>query len=66
VLELEDNGRGMDGAAVRTTAVGPAGRGLDNMHTRAAQLGGTLKLASSAAGTLLRLQVPLAESAKLL
>lgn len=66
VLELEDNGSGMDGAAVRTPALGPAGRGLDNMHTRAAQLGGTLKLASSAAGTLLRLQVPLAESAKLL
>jgi signal transduction histidine kinase len=66
VLELEDDGRGMEGAALREAAVGTAGRGLDNMRARAAHLGGTLTLASSASGTLLRLQVPLPGSAELL
>jgi signal transduction histidine kinase len=54
VLEVEDDGGGMAAGAVP----GRAGRGLANMHTRAAQLGGTLQVSSTPAGTLLTLRVP--------
>lgn len=51
-VEIEDDGSGMvDGA--------PPGRGLANMHRRAASLGGTLEITSSAAGTRVRLGLPL-------
>ncbi len=57
VLEVEDNGRGFDQGATAPTA---GGRGLDNMRTRARQLGGALDVSSTRAGTCLTLRVPMA------
>jgi len=55
VLEVQDDGRGIGGAQA---AAHRAGRGLDNMGKRAAQLGGSLDVSSTAAGTLVTLRVP--------
>ena len=52
VLELADNGRGLV-EADRT-----AGRGLSNMRTRAARLGGRLSLGDAGPGVGLRLELP--------
>jgi signal transduction histidine kinase len=60
VLEVEDDGRGIGPAATPAGPTGGTGRGLDNMRSRAAQLGGTLHVSSTAAGTLLTLRVPMA------
>ena len=55
-LALADNGGGFDPAAQSS------GRsGLRNMRGRAAEIGGSLEIASSAQGTTVRLTVPLAE-----
>ncbi|MBB4220719.1 sensor histidine kinase [Variovorax guangxiensis] len=57
-IELQDNGRGFD------TQAAFAGRGLANMRTRAAALGGTLTVRSQPGETslLLRLPVPAAST----
>ena len=53
VLEVSDDGRGFDPAAPR------AGFGLDGLHARAAEVGGSVQLRSRpGAGTTLRLEVP--------
>jgi signal transduction histidine kinase len=51
-IELRDNGRGFDAEAKF------AGKGLTNMHTRAAALGGTLTVRSQPGETRLRLCLP--------
>lgn len=58
-LEIRDNGQGI-GAAMGK------GRGLSNVRRRAAALGGRLDLESSPAGTVLRLNLPCADSVDLL
>jgi signal transduction histidine kinase len=58
VLEVEDDGGGIDAGAAAGAVPGRPGRGLANMRSRAAQLGGTLEVSSTGAGTLLRLRVP--------
>ncbi len=53
VLEVCDDGRGFDPDAPRT------GFGLDGVHARAAEVGGSVRLRSTpGAGTTLRLEVP--------
>ena len=52
---LPQLGRGIGSA---DSMAGRVGRGLDNMKTRAAQLGGPLQVDSTAAGTLVTLRVP--------
>lgn len=53
VLEVRDDGRGFDPGAPRT------GFGLDGVHARAAEVGGSVLLRSEpGAGTTLRLEVP--------
>ena len=53
VLEVCDDGRGFDPDAPRT------GFGLDGVHARAAEVGGSVRLRSKpGAGTTLRLEVP--------
>ncbi|MET3380697.1 sensor histidine kinase [Variovorax paradoxus] len=51
-IELRDNGRGFDAEAKF------AGKGLTNMHTRAAALGGALTVHSQPGETCLRLRLP--------
>lgn len=51
-IELRDNGRGFDAEAKF------AGKGLTNMHTRAAALGGALTVRSKPGETSLRLRLP--------
>lgn len=59
VLEVEDDGKGFDPAAV-TDQSGPGGYGLPGMRERAELLGGELELGSSRGrGTSLRVSVPL-------
>jgi signal transduction histidine kinase len=55
-VELCDNGRGFDMNAVS------AGRGLANMRTRAAALGGVLTVRSQPGETCLRLRLPVPEA----
>ncbi|MBA3594456.1 MAG: hypothetical protein M3Q12_03250 [Pseudomonadota bacterium] len=50
-MEVQDNGAGMPGS-------GRPGRGLDNMRSRAARLGGGIELEPAHPGTRLRLQFP--------
>lgn len=52
-IEVRDDGRGF-----APGALGSGGRGLRNMHERAAALGGTLQVASDDAGTLVKLTLP--------
>jgi signal transduction histidine kinase len=54
VVEVRDNGRGFD------TAAGHAGHfGLDSMRSRAAEIGGRIKIASAPGnGTLVQVRVP--------
>ncbi|MFC5495926.1 sensor histidine kinase [Caenimonas terrae] len=59
VLEVKDDGRGIGPAAPTDAGAARAGRGLHNMRNRAAQLGGTLRIDSTAAGTVLTLRVPM-------
>lgn len=56
LLEVADDGRGFDHAAPAPAA---GGRGLDNMRTRARQLGGALQVSSTGAGTRLTVRVPM-------
>ncbi len=51
--ELENDGRSFDGAP------GPTGRGLHNLHSRAAELGGSLAYEALPSGTRVRLRIPL-------
>jgi signal transduction histidine kinase len=60
VLEVEDNGGGIAPDTAADTAASRGSRGLANMRSRAARLGGTLDLHSAAGGTLLTLRVPMA------
>ncbi|PZQ55234.1 MAG: histidine kinase, partial [Variovorax paradoxus] len=54
-LEVEDEG---PRSPPRPPADAPAGRGIDNMRTRARQLGGTLELQHGVPGTRVRLRLP--------
>jgi signal transduction histidine kinase len=51
-LLVQDDGRGDAGA-------NPGGRGLGNMRTRAAKLGGALAVDFGSTGTAVRLEMPL-------
>ncbi len=53
VIEIRDDGRGLDGGHRQ-------GRGLPNMRRRADALGGTVTIDGSPAGTAVRLWLPLA------
>jgi two-component system sensor histidine kinase UhpB len=60
VLEVRDNGRGMEPEIVhrfRQTGAG-VGVGLMSMHERARELGGKLQLESSSTGTSVRITIP--------
>jgi signal transduction histidine kinase len=60
ILEVRDNGRGMDQAMLdrfRETATG-VGVGLMSMHERARELGGAFQVRSSSAGTSVRITIP--------
>jgi len=60
ILEVKDNGRGMQPEMVsrfRATGAG-VGIGLTSIRERVRELGGRLKLESSAGGTLLRVTIP--------
>ena len=59
VLEVEDDGGGIAPATIADPAGSRGSRGLANMRSRAARLGGTLDLRSTAGGTLLTLRVPM-------
>ena len=55
VLEIDDDGRGFDQSETRT-----GGQGLANLRTRAEDLGGVARVASSAAdGTTISIELPL-------
>jgi len=61
VLEVKDNGRGMQPEMVsrfRATGAG-MGVGLTSIRERVRELGGRLKLESNAEGTLLRVTIPI-------
>lgn len=64
ILQIADDGRGFDAknpsAESQTGKAG--GNGLPNMCRRASELGGSLKIGSSASGTIIRLEVPLANA----
>lgn len=60
VLEVEDDAGGIDLAAAAEPAASKLGRGLGNMRSRAASLGATLHLSSTAQGTRLTLRIPMA------
>lgn len=55
-LSVRDNGRGF---AHETASRASGGMGLQNMHARAARLGGTLEIRSSAIGTTLEMRCPI-------
>jgi len=57
-ITVEDDGQGFDVASGPGTA-GKAARGLHNMRSRAARCGAELELGSGAAGTRVRLTLPL-------
>jgi signal transduction histidine kinase len=61
VVEVADDGRGLEGAAVpETGGADGTGLGLASMHTRAEELGGALTVAGGpASGTCLRAELPL-------
>jgi signal transduction histidine kinase len=57
---MVDNGRGFDPHTVRADAGGRQGHGLENMHQRLTELGGTCQLESQAGqGTTLTFRLPL-------
>jgi len=60
ILEIRDNGRGMEQEMLhrfRETGVG-VGVGLMSIHERALELGGKVQLESSSAGTSVRVTIP--------
>lgn len=60
IAEVRDDGRGLDASLAELTADVNGGRGLRNMESRAAHLGGRFTVQSSPGeGTYLRLTVPL-------
>ncbi len=59
VLEIEDDGVGMD--CESEPAMG-AGVGIQGMHARVAQLGGTLTLSSAGHGVLVRTVLPVLDA----
>jgi PAS domain S-box-containing protein len=62
ILEVKDNGRGMQAEMVsrfRATGAG-MGVGLTSIRERVRELGGRLKLESNAGGTFLRVTIPIA------
>ncbi|CAN5575629.1 sensor histidine kinase [soil metagenome] len=59
LMEVEDDGRGIEQPALQSATPARAHRGLGNMRARAGQLGGSLDLGSSGVGTVLRLRVPM-------
>lgn len=61
--EITDDGRGFDPLEVQANGHGPRGLGLLGMHERVAQCGGTLEILSGpAAGTRIRIRIPLADA----
>ncbi len=61
ILEVSDNGRGMDQEVLnrfRETGAG-TGIGLMSMHERARELGGKIELESDGAGTAVRITIPI-------
>ncbi len=56
-IDIEDNGRGLDEAS-------PNGHGLKNMRSRAEDLGGSIRIASSAQGTRLTFTMPITIAAE--
>ena len=59
MLEIEDDGVGMDIESERTMGTGV---GIQGMHARVAQVGGTLRLSSAGHGVLVRAEVPVVEA----
>ncbi|WP_144899703.1 sensor histidine kinase [Luteimonas cucumeris] len=59
-LQVRDDGRGLTGAGDSTRSIEGGGAGFASMHLRAQRLGGVLQVASTADGTDLRLDFPLA------
>jgi len=59
VLEIEDDGIGMD---IEGELAMGSGVGIQGMHARVAQLGGTLQLSSAGRGVLVRAEVPVVEA----
>ncbi len=60
-VEVADDGGGF--GVPDASPSGAPGRGLRNMHRRAEELGGTLTVQSTGAGTVVRLMIPLAAGA---
>jgi signal transduction histidine kinase len=62
-LEVKDNGRGIPEDRLRAVESGSGkGVGLAGMRERVRELGGSLTIESSQAGTLLRISIPIAEN----
>jgi signal transduction histidine kinase len=57
-VEVADDGRGFDAAAPGAAGRAGGGRGLGNMRRRAQAIGASLVIASSPAGTRVRLRLP--------
>ena len=64
VLEIEDSGRGMRTGAGTPSERLAGGVGLAGMAERMRQLGGSLSVRSSASGTCVRAELPLARAAE--
>ena len=60
-LVVEDDGLGL-GQGVALGNVSEGGRGIQNMRQRAADLGGTLDIESTASGTAVRLSLRVEEA----
>ncbi|MBC7380103.1 MAG: hypothetical protein H7346_22060 [Burkholderiaceae bacterium] len=58
LVEVGDDGHGMLQPPSGSMDPAPGHRGLDNMHARAMQLGGSLEVESTGSGSVLRLRVP--------
>jgi PAS domain S-box-containing protein len=61
LLKIEDNGRGFEPKATRSSQKDGYGIGLTNLNNRAGSIGGTCKIESAPArGTIITVRVPLA------
>jgi PAS domain S-box-containing protein len=64
LLGIKDNGKGIPEERLRAVDSGSgSGVGLAGMRERVRELGGNLKIESSKAGTLLKVSIPIAETA---
>jgi signal transduction histidine kinase len=64
VLEVEDNGRGVDQALLeqgREDWMGALGVGVRGMHERMRQLNGKLEIVPKESGTLVRATIPVTQ-----